>query len=173
MKNILIFEPTYFNHSLTIITFVIALIFFFISYKIFNKSLVFTNDLYNISIVKYFIVFMGVIVLLLPEPNIYLEVKKKLANKKYYIIEGKISHFKEGRSNRGKYNSFNIDGIHFVYDDFTVNSYYHKVAKSGSLINRNGQIIKIFYLKTFKGNKIIKMWIKGIGVNSRGQSQWR
>lgn len=160
MKSILIFEPTYFNHSLTIITFVIALTLFIIAYKIFIGLLIFSNEIYNISIVKYFIIFMGLIVLLLPEPNIYLEVKKKLDEKKYYVTEGKISHFKEGRTNRGEYNSFDIDGIHFLYDDFTINSYYHKVAKSGSLINRNGQIIKIFYLKKFKGNKIIKMWIK-------------
>lgn len=160
MNYTLVFEPTYFNHPLTIFTLIIALVLFFVAYKIFQKSLVFTNDIYNISILKYFIIFLGFVALIYPDPITYMEVKKILEEKKYYIVEGTVNKFKEGRAHRGQYNSFNINDIDFSFDDFTLNYYYHKVAKSGSFISENGQSVKIFYVKKYEGNRIIKMWVK-------------
>ena len=75
------------------------------------------------------------------------------------VVEGEVTGYDDERAwkKNGARDDFYVEDVHFVYGhtDSTVPAGYHKNAKEGGYIRRNGQYVRISYVTLESGKNII------------------
>ena len=130
-----------------------------------NKKII--NFKCNNLLVKYFHKYLRVIFLLIVSLPLIIQlilvlfIKINILNKTYSIVEGNVSNFKRGNCKKPfKEESFSVNNVSFKYMPEYQNSLFFKKGSCyGGPIRQNGQQVKIYYIKLFGNNKIIKLWI--------------
>jgi len=78
--------------------------------------------------------------------DMYNSVINAYKNGEYQIVEGYVENFDPMPSDGGKVESFDINGVHFSYSDYTVMTGYHNAKSKGGVITGDGQYLKIGYI---------------------------
>ena len=125
----------------SIIIFLLFVLIAFISIKLSKDSLKKVLNIFFILIFLYF-----TITLIYSSFNENNKLKKIYTSKEYKIIEGKIQNFKTEKVKAGYYiDSFEVNGVRFLYDSVTIFKGYHKTKYEGSLL-KNELYVKIKYI---------------------------
>lgn len=127
----------------------------------------------SFSLYRQFILFFGyllgavpclmLILTLYKAPNIIKqekELKNVIKTKSYNVIEGKVEKYSLRESSGQFFESFSIQGVKFEYSDYVMVDGFHKTAKSGGPINKNGLQVKISYISKGFQNIILKLEMK-------------
>ncbi|MCM1364041.1 MAG: hypothetical protein NC122_03350 [Faecalibacterium sp.] len=75
------------------------------------------------------------------------EYKQRIKTDDVSIVEGYVENFHPQSYEGHDDESFEIDGVQFVYSDFYIMNGYHKSASHGGVITHNGQYLKIKYIE--------------------------
>jgi hypothetical protein len=89
----------------------------------------------------------------------YLSTIKIISEKKYKIVKGKINHYKPINITDKKFESFDVNGISFVYSPAIRNYSFSKIKGEGNLIEE-GDTVRIWYYNNndmLDGNLILKL----------------
>lgn len=80
----------------------------------------------------------------------YITVSRSYRNNNYNIVEGYIQNFEPAKTGmRGTPpESFDINGIHFFYDEGIISCGYNRTWRNDGVIRENGQHLKIGYVDT-------------------------
>jgi len=92
-----------------------------------------------------FIVFVSVICYW-GQFDMYRKVKIAYDNGEYEIVEGYVENFEPMPYEGHAQESFDIEGVHFEYSDYTITTGYHNAKSHGGVIHGNGQHLKIGYV---------------------------
>ena len=94
---------------------------------------------------------------LLGQIDMYNKIVKAYEQGNYQIVEGYIENFDPMPYGGHKEESFDINGVHFSYSDFSVQPGYHNAKSHGGVITGNGQHLKIGYVyyNSAEGNIIV------------------
>ena len=77
----------------------------------------------------------------------------------YEIVEGYVENFDPMPPEGHKTESFDIEGVHFSYSDYSVMTGYHNAKSKGGVITGNGQHLKIGYIY-YKGHGNVIVYIE-------------
>ena len=72
----------------------------------------------------------------------YTEISDAYKNGDYFTVEGVVENFSTGQRKE----NFMINDVEFSYSDTNVVQGYHRMKKSGGVINGDGQHLKIGYV---------------------------
>ena len=78
--------------------------------------------------------------------DMYKTVTEAYKSGKYQIVEGYVENFDPMPPEGHNTESFDIDGVHFFYSDYTVMTGYHNAKSKGGVITGDGQYLKIGYV---------------------------
>lgn len=89
--------------------------------------------------------------------DMYNTVMNAYKNGEYQIVEGYVENFDPMPSEGHKEESFDINGVHFSYSDYTVMTGYHNAKSKGGVITGDGQYLRIGYIyyNEYIGNIIV------------------
>lgn len=88
------------------------------------------------------------------------KIQEKYKNKDYLVVEGVISNFHPMPKGGHDQESFTVNGVDFEYSDFEIVYAFNNTASHGGPIKKNGQQVRLAYLKTKSGNRILKVELK-------------
>jgi len=162
-------------YEVSILGILIILLFFFIK---FTKSTIILNKkkeepkATNYLMVSIFIFFIACLIGLV---NIlayqtYLSNIKIIDEKKYKIVEGKINHYKPINITDKKFESFDVNGIHFIYSPAIRSYSFSQVKGEGNPLEKESMVRIWYYNKGNKvdGNLILKLeWKPKRGIEGR------
>jgi hypothetical protein len=89
-----------------------------------------------------------------------LELKKKYSTKIYEVAEGYVTNFHPMPIEGHQHESFLLDGQYFEYSDYETSFGFNNTASHGGPIRKNGQYLRISYVKSGKDNIILKIEIR-------------
>jgi hypothetical protein len=85
------------------------------------------------------------------------ELKDMIKNETYLKVEGEVENFMAPRKSPNHFESFSVNGVDFRYSEYVIINGFHKTSNNGGPIKRNGQIVRIGYMKTSNENIILKL----------------
>ena len=86
-----------------------------------------------------------------------LDLIEKYKDKKYEIAEGYVTKFHPMPVEGHEHESFMLDGQHFEYSDYQTSFGFNNTSSHGGPISKNGQYLRISYVKSGNHNTILKI----------------
>lgn len=90
--------------------------------------------------------------------DMYKKTVVAYQNNDYRIVEGYVENFDPMPYGGHKYETFEINGVKFEYADYRIMVGYHNAKSHGGVIKRDGQYLKIGYVRY--GNENIIVYIE-------------
>lgn len=90
--------------------------------------------------------------------DMYKKTVVAYQNDDYQIVEGYVENFDPMPYGGHKYETFEINGVKFKYADYRIMVGYHNAKSHGGVIKRDGQYLKIGYVRY--GNENIIVYIE-------------
>ena len=88
----------------------------------------------------------------------YADTIKAIEKGETLVVEGKVTNFKHlDDKNHSSGESFKVNGVKFIYSDYHRIHGYHHTCSLGGVICKDGQVIRLSYIKDNLFNRIIKL----------------
>lgn len=88
------------------------------------------------------------------------KTQKIFKNKEYQVVEGIIEHFHPMPHEGHEVESFTVNDVYFEYSDYMLVYGFNNTASHGGPLKRNGQQVRLSYIKLHGENRILKIEIK-------------
>ena len=88
------------------------------------------------------------------------ELKETIETENYLIAVGEIENFVDRAESGHIFESFTVNGVFFEYSDYIVINGFHQTSRNNGPIKRNGQEVRISYMKKDNENIIMKIELK-------------
>ena len=149
----MVLYEVYFQFDFIMIVPVLMLVSIILFPRIMDKAMERTKEVkYNKKFVRIFCTFALIFVVLIGGLgywglfDMYQEVVGAYKDGDYEIVEGYVENFEPMPYEGHAQESFDINGVHFEYSDYTLGVGYNNAKSHGGVIHGDGQHLKIGYV---------------------------